>query len=118
MAINWPAIQAIVDEKAIRTTGRPAELIKFTSSGDPYNPTRVEQSPIDIWMTESGRSITRRDSDIVQVGDRVFLIAPPADGSEPEIGDLIRDDADYQIKDVHPTKPSETTLIYKVLAGK
>jgi hypothetical protein len=118
MAIDWGPIQTIVDEQAIQQTGRQAELIKFTDGGTAYDPTRTEQAPVDIWITESKRSVTNRNADIVAVGDRVFLVSPPADGSVPEIGDVIRDDADYQIKDVQATRPGDTTLLYKILAGR
>lgn len=118
MAIDWTKIEPLINEKAIQFTGRQAELIKFTNSGTDYNPSRAEQAPIDVWITESKRSVTWRDADIVQVGDRVLIMAVPTGGEVPEPGDVIRDDVDYNVKDVHPTKPGGTVLVYKLLVGK
>lgn len=119
MALDWnPIATAVVNALALAGRTATLRIPSRNAGGRPHDPTPGTPTDIAITMVEASRSVTQRQQDVVEVGDRVFLIAPPA-GQEIKPGHLIVDGAStFTVKDADPTNPGETNLLYTVLARR
>ena len=105
MAFNYAALQKLAT-KLIRQFGQPAALREEGVSAD-----------IDCKVVEVTNDPRARDGQLLQDGDKRFLLAADATVvPNPEIHSLVVDGDIWRIVSAPPLKPAGTKIYYNVLA--
>lgn len=116
MAFNYTRAAATA-RRLITNFGRTVTLRYTTAgSGPAYNP--GAGTPVDETVVAANvqRSVVNRSDNVVQVGDRIYLIEAP-DGGIPGTEDILIDGGtEYRIVDVAPLQPGGTLVYLEILA--
>lgn len=105
-------------QRLIAKYGKPAEILRVTTSGTAHDPT-VNEASHGIILVETGYSITNRTDSLIQTGDKVGIISTDAD-VEPRKTDKLRfpDGEVWTLEDVQPLNPGGLLLLTEFVARR
>jgi len=118
MAFDYASLRDNVATKLIKDFGKPAiVLMPGDDTGDPYNPQNLPDIERSVTLIETGYSLKDRDASLIQVGDKMGLIA--AEGFTPKLDHkIIIGGETYQFVDVQPLNPGGTDMLFNFVARK
>jgi len=113
MAFDYARAQATA-ARLIANFGATASLIKVTSSGDEFAPTRTEAAPVAITVVDLERE--QRDATGTLVGESVrTLYMSVVAGVVPEKGDkVVVKTVEHEIDSVATLAPASTDVLYMI----
>lgn len=94
--------------------GRSAILVKpGAPTGPPYDPQPGMPTEHTISLVQLEYSMTNRDSSLIQVGDKLWLVSTA--GEAPQQEHTVKDGGlEYQILDVQLLMPGDTTMLFQI----
>lgn len=102
-------------QRLIAQYGKSATLVRQTQTGPDHDPTIVE-AEYAVTVVQTQYSLTNRSETLIQTGDRLGLIATGGE-AEPQFDDkLSLGGTRYNLVDLQPLSPGETTLLWEFQA--